>query len=89
MGVYNDYITEITGEFTGDVEVFEKISNRLRSLGYTVSNGVHIGGNRYEFEEDDSFRFGCRNLHKILAWEEDGVVKYQTEVIGFFLRRLI
>jgi hypothetical protein len=69
--------------YTGNKEVFVKIKNYLLDKGFKVKNAIHIGKDKYEFEEDfQSFGLGIHSIHKILAWIENEEVIYKTEVIG-------
>ena len=70
--------------YTGNREIFIKIKNYLLNEGFDVVDSIHIGEDKYEFEESfSSEKLGIRNIHKILAWLEGEDVKYKTKVIGF------
>lgn len=69
--------------FTGDEEQYKKCKKYLFGLGYSVSDAIHIGNNKFEFQEDYNKGMGCHNMHTILAWIENETIKTKVKVIGF------
>lgn len=70
-------------EFTGNKETFIEIKNFLLDEGFLVVNAIHIGNDKYEFEENWlNGKLGCHNLHKILGWKENNEIKYKAVVVG-------
>lgn len=70
--------------FTGNKDHYILCREHLKSLGYSVSDAIHIGENRFEFGEGHEFRLGCRDIHKILCWiDEVGEIKYKAKVVGW------
>jgi hypothetical protein len=71
--------------FSGDLEKYKKCRDFLKACGYDVNSAIHVGGNRFEFEEAsfNSEKKGCRNIHKILAWVGDNGVGYKVKKIGW------
>jgi len=71
-------------QFTGDINLYHQVKNFLVGEGYSVDDAIHIGNNKFEFQESMNTSIpGCRNIHKILAWVENNKVIYKTKVIGF------
>lgn len=73
--------------FTGDRKIYLKIYNYLVKEGFEFSKNtkpVHIGDNKYEFEEDfwKNSKLGCHDVFKIQAWVENGEVKYKKHKAG-------
>ena len=71
-------------EFTGNKKIFIEIKNFLFNEGFSVLDAIHVGDNKYEFEENWlNGKLGCHNLHKILAWKENNEIKYKAVVVGW------
>ena len=72
-------------KFSGDKEKYIKCKNYLYNKGYVVNDAIHIGDNRFEFQEDFNIsRLGCHDMHKILVLEDaEGKIQYKTKVVGF------
>ena len=68
--------------YTGNKETFIKIKNFLLEKGFSVSDAIHIGDDKYEFEEFNSKKLGASSIHKILGWIENEKVQYKAVVIG-------
>lgn len=69
-------------EFTGDRGIYIEIKNYLYEKGFSILDAIHIGNDRYEFKETWSNKLGCHDLHKILAWKENGKIQYKNVIVG-------
>jgi len=70
--------------FTGNKEVFERISEYLRSQFFNVENGIHLGNDVYEFTEKWGEGLGCHDQHCLKAWIENDKVVYKSKVVGSY-----
>lgn len=68
--------------YTGNKETFIKIKKFLLEKGFSVSDAIHIGDDKYEFEESISKKLGASSIHKVLGWIENEKVQYKAVVIG-------
>lgn len=70
--------------FTGSIEHFNKCRDFLQKKGYLVSSAVHVGDNKFEFEEDPMRKgLGChQDYFKILAFIQYDKVVYRKVKLG-------
>ena len=71
--------------FTGDIEIYHKCKNHLLDKGFIVYDAIHIGNNKYEFQEKaiDFKEKGHHILHTILVQVIDGEVVYKSKEVGW------
>jgi len=71
-------------EYTGNKEIYIKCRKFLTEAGYSVSDAIHIGNDRYEFDTYAKLKheIGINKTHMILAWVENGEVKYKVKETG-------
>ena len=72
------------GKFTGEIEQWRKCRDFLQKEGYSVSSAIHLGGNKFEFEENPMDKgLGChQDYYKILAFIQDEKVMHSKVKLG-------
>lgn len=70
--------------FTGNKEIFKKISAHLHSEGFNVEDAIHLGDDVYEFTEKWRDSLGCYDQYCLKGWVENDEVKYKKKVVGSY-----